>query len=70
MTVASGMDEYPVSIRHANCADADLLTELGARTFAQTFAADNTPENMSAYIEASFNVAQQKIELSDPLPFS
>jgi len=43
-----------------------MLTELGARTFAETFAADNTPEDLTAYMAASFNVAQQTAELEDP----
>ncbi|MDQ3653304.1 MAG: hypothetical protein M3458_24085 [Acidobacteriota bacterium] len=35
------------TIRRANSDDADLLAELGARTFSETFAADNTPEDMA-----------------------
>jgi|SRR5215472_12997459 len=56
----------PVTIRRANREDAGLLAELGARTFAQTFAADNTPEDMAAYVAASFNLAQQTDEVTDP----
>jgi ribosomal protein S18 acetylase RimI-like enzyme len=55
-----------VTIRHANQEDAALLTELGARTFRETFAADNTAEDLAAYIDASFNLAQQTAELADP----
>ena len=54
------------TIRHGTVADAGLLAELGARTFSETFAADNTPEDLAAYIAASFNVAQQTAELEDP----
>ena len=43
-----------------------MLAELGARTFEETFATDNTPEDMAAYLAASFNVAQQSAELADP----
>jgi ribosomal protein S18 acetylase RimI-like enzyme len=53
-------------IRRATFADAKLLTELGARTFVETFAADNSTENMSAYLSAAFIVEQQANELSDP----
>jgi diamine N-acetyltransferase len=53
-------------IRHATIADAQILTELGARTFVETFAADNSPENMSAYLDSAFNVEQQANELRDP----
>ena len=61
------MTEKPdVTIRRANGQDAGLLAELGERTFAQTFAADNTPEDMAAYIAASFNFTLQTAELADP----
>src|SRR3954453_7569776 len=55
-----------VTIRRAVPVDADLLAELGARTFSETFAADNTPEDMAAYLASSFNLAQQTAELNDP----
>lgn len=61
------MTKYPVvKIRRAEHEDAGLLAELGARTFAETFATDNTPEDMAAYVGASFNLAQQTAELADP----
>src|SRR2546423_7819796 len=53
------------TIRRADAEDAGLLTELGARTFSETFAADNIPEDMAAYLAASFNLAQQTNELAD-----
>src|SRR5947208_1894508 len=52
-------------IRRAVSYDAHLLTEIGARTFSETFAPDNKPEDMTAYIATSFNLAQQEMELSD-----
>ena len=55
-----------VTIRRANTDDAGLLSELGARTFSETFAADNSPEDMAAYLASSFNLAQQTAELEDP----
>ena len=55
-----------VSIRRTNPSDAGLLAELGARTFKETFAADNNPEDMDAYLASSFNLAQQAAELADP----
>ena len=55
-----------VAIRHATSEDAELLTELGARTFVETFAGDNSEENMSDYLTTAFNVQQQATELSDP----
>lgn len=53
-------------IRRVTLADADLLTELGAQTFSETFAADNTPEDMAAYLASSFGPGQQAAELADP----
>ena len=61
------MDQTPdLTIRRANREDAGLLAELGARTFAETFATDNSPEDIAAYIGAFFNLAQQMAELADP----
>jgi ribosomal protein S18 acetylase RimI-like enzyme len=53
-------------IRRGTAADASLLAELGARTFSDTFAADNTPGDMAAYLPSAFNSTQQASELADP----
>lgn len=55
-----------VTIRRANSDDADLLADLGARTFQDTFAADNTVEDMAAYLASNFSLAQQIAELAHP----
>jgi diamine N-acetyltransferase len=55
-----------LTIRRGTLDDAGLLSELGAQTFSETFAADNTPEDLAAYIATSFNLAQQTVELEDP----
>jgi diamine N-acetyltransferase len=61
------MTQIPgLTIRRGTIEDAALLSELGARTFADTFAADNTPEDLAAYMAIAFNVAQQTTELEDP----
>jgi len=61
------MTQIPsLTIRRGTLADAGLLSELGAHTFSETFAADNTPQDLAAYIAASFNVARQTAELEDP----
>lgn len=54
------------TIRRAAVADASALAELAARTFAETFAADNSPENLSAHLRSAYGVAQQSAELVDP----
>jgi|SRR6185436_8052384 len=55
-----------VTIRRANSDDAKLLAELGARTFQETFAADNTEEDMASYLALHFSVTQQIAELAHP----
>jgi ribosomal protein S18 acetylase RimI-like enzyme len=46
--------------------DAAKLAEFGARTFYESFAADNTPEDMRQYLESSFSPRQQLAEIRDP----
>lgn len=55
------------NVRRASIEDAKLLTELGARTFVETFAEENSPEDMAAYLADSFNVGRLTEELTDPL---
>jgi len=57
---------FLVTIRRAVQSDASALAELAARTFAETFAADNTPEDLNAHLLSSYGVAQQSAELTDP----
>ncbi|HLY28267.1 MAG TPA: GNAT family N-acetyltransferase [Aggregatilineales bacterium] len=59
-------ERTPIRIRYGTEPDADLLATLGARTFSDTFARDNTPEDMRAYLDANFGVAKQAAELTDP----
>ena len=55
------VDEQP--LRDAAC---DRLARMGEETFRDTFAADNTPADMEAYVAAAFGEAQQAAELADP----
>jgi ribosomal protein S18 acetylase RimI-like enzyme len=59
-------EKFDIKIRRGQYEDAALLAELGARTFSETFAVDNTPDNMSSYLAASFSVTQQTNELAEP----
>jgi|SRR5882724_10051669 len=62
------MSEKAVAIiRRATMSDTALLAELGSRTFSDTFAADNNPEDMAVYLAASFSREQLTAELADPL---
>jgi ribosomal protein S18 acetylase RimI-like enzyme len=53
------------TVRRAGLGDASLLARLGAELFADAFAAQNTPEDMAAYLSAAFSDTQQSRELSD-----
>jgi diamine N-acetyltransferase len=55
-----------MNIRYATTRDAKLLSELGAKTFSDTFAKDNTSKNMNSYLKKSFSPEIQAQELSDP----
>ena len=53
-------------IRRAVPADAANLAALGARTFEEAFAAQNRPEDMTAYLERTYSEPLQRRELEDP----
>lgn len=53
-------------IRRATPADNALLAEVGAETFYDTFAANNTPTDIAAYLAASFSPDKQAQELAHP----
>lgn len=55
-----------MNIRYGTTADATMLSELGAKTFYDTFAKDNTPENIDTYLKRSFSPELQFDELSSP----
>jgi len=54
------------SIRKASRDDAELLSELGTRTFRDAFGADNDPQDLEEYIASAFTPAQIASELADP----
>lgn len=47
-------------------ADAALLAEFGARTFLESFAADNTPEDMQRHLASAWSADRQRSEIEDP----
>jgi ribosomal protein S18 acetylase RimI-like enzyme len=55
-----------MNIRYGTTDDAKILSELGARTFYDTFVIDNTTENIEAYLKKSFSTKIQLNELSNP----
>ncbi len=60
------MSDPTVHIRTADARDHELLASLGAQTFRDTFAPDNTPEDMSAYLAQAFSPDRQAAELAEP----
>lgn len=52
-------------IRRAAPADALALAAVACRTFRDTFAADNDPADMQAYLRQSFGVDRLRSELAD-----
>ena len=60
----------PFSIRRATLTDAAALAALAERTFRETFARDNSPQNMDGHCLKSFGAEIQLAELADPLGVS
>lgn len=58
------MSNHP-HIRTATPADAEPLAALAERTFRDTFAEDNAPVDMEAYVCASFSLDRVQAELDD-----
>jgi ribosomal protein S18 acetylase RimI-like enzyme len=46
--------------------DAAALAEIAERTFRDTFAKDNTPEDLEAYVASAYGETLQRRELEDP----
>lgn len=54
------------AVRIAAPSDAAELAELAARTFQETFAAGNRPEDLAAHLARSYGALQQGREIADP----
>jgi diamine N-acetyltransferase len=61
------MQRLRISIRQGRVEDNELLATLGRKTFFDSFAADNRPEDMAAYLADAFSPEKQASELADPL---
>ena len=53
------------TIRRGEARDAAALAELGARTFSDTFLADNDPADIAAFLAETFSAEKQAAELAD-----
>ena len=56
----------PPTLRLAGPDDAARLADLGARAFRETFASENTPENLADYLRHSVSPEIQAAEVAQP----
>ena len=61
-----GIAIMTATIRQCTSDDAGLIRSLGITTFRDTFAADNSRENMEDYLRHSFSPELVKSQLSEP----
>lgn len=54
-----------ILIQKVTLNDLNKLQQIGKKTFAETFASENSEENLQAYIEIAFSVEKLKFELAD-----
>ncbi|MFC1688698.1 GNAT family N-acetyltransferase [Pseudomonadota bacterium] len=59
-----------VTIRRGSVNDAADLAAFAARTFNETYSADNNPDDLRTHLNTTYGLAQQAAELSDPLVFT
>lgn len=55
-----------IEIRKATIADLETIQSISQKTFMETFAAVNTPENIDNYNQQSFNLEQLTSEINNP----
>ena len=54
------------TIRRADPADAEVLAEIGARTFTETFAHLYPPPDLAAFLAEAYGVERTRATLADP----
>ena len=52
-------------LRKAKISDHKILQKIGERTFIETFASENSSENMTVYLESAFTTEKLKNELTN-----
>lgn len=60
------MQKRVLEFRRGTIEDAQVIADLAARTFEQTFRPDNRPEDMEKYLASNFSLDQIKSELASP----
>lgn len=63
------MGNPEILIRKADVTEVEIICSLGRRTFYETFADQNRPEDLNKYLEDSFNTKKVKSELLNPDSF-
>ncbi len=64
--MSAGGDNEDTLIRRGGVTDAAELAAFAARTFEETFAADNDPEDLRIHLSRNYGEQQQAKELADP----
>jgi ribosomal protein S18 acetylase RimI-like enzyme len=59
------LNDTAFDIRRATEADVAALTEFGARTFRESFAKDNTAEDMERHLASAWRPELQRAEIAD-----
>ncbi len=60
------MSPHNLKVRRGRASDAAALAAFAERSFSETFAAANCPEDMAAYLPTAYGASVQAIELADP----
>jgi len=60
------MSPHNLQVRRGRASDASVLAAFAERTFSETFAAANRPEDIAAYLPTAYGTSLQAIELADP----
>lgn len=55
-----------ISIKPAQFDELSALARIGEKTFRQTFASSNDPDDFEAYLDKAFALEQLSIEMNDP----
>jgi diamine N-acetyltransferase len=55
-----------VSLKKCTLEELPILHEISCETFHETFKDQNSPDNMSAYLEKAFNIKQLEKEMANP----
>lgn len=55
-----------MTVRKATAADAATISAFGRRVYHATFAPDNNPDDLAAYLDSAYTEERQRAEILDP----